>query len=128
MWNSLPDEVVSGDPLHPLLYMDDRGDTYTYHLQPMFYAVFFILLVELLERFCFYGINYTQTSYLTGVYNRDWNADMESVAASSYVSISTAMAYTFPFAGALAADSYMGDYNTILIGALCFRNLKLIKN
>ena len=29
-------------------------------------AVFFILLIEMLERFSFYGINYTTTAYLTG--------------------------------------------------------------
>jgi len=84
-------------------------------------AVFFILLVEMLERFSFYGINYTTTAYLTGEYNDDWNADMPSILASSYVSISTAVAYTTPFLGALLADNLLGEYMTILLGSiLCY--------
>lgn len=117
---TLPPEVLSGDPLRPLLFIDERGDSYKYHLQPMKYSVMFILIVELLERFSFYGINYTQTSYLTGAYNDDWSAEMQAVQAASYVSVSVAMAFTFPFAGAVLADSFLGDYNSILVGSLCF--------
>eukprot|EP00980_Cylindrotheca_fusiformis_P003157 scaffold721_cov131-Cylindrotheca_fusiformis.AAC.47 len=87
----LPEECLSGNKRRPLRHVTENGQEYTYALQPMFYSVIFILLVELLERFSFYGVNYTQTSFLTGVYNRDWNAGMSSVAASSYVSISTAV-------------------------------------
>jgi POT family proton-dependent oligopeptide transporter len=80
----------------------------------------FILIVELLERFAFYGLNYTQTLYLTGVYNYEWNADMTAVGAASYVSISIAIAYTSPFFGAILADSLLGDYWTIIVGSLGF--------
>lgn len=118
--DSLPDECLSGDPVHPLLFTDSRGDTYKYNLNPMAYSVIYILVVELLERFAFYGINYTQAAYLTGAYNRDWNADMEAVQASSYVSVSTAIAYTMPFVGALLADCYLGEYYTIAVGAILF--------
>jgi POT family proton-dependent oligopeptide transporter len=84
-------------------------------------SVILILLVEMLERFCFYGINYTTTAYLTGEYNDDWNADLPSIQASSYVSISTAVAYTTPFLGALLADNFLGEYVTILLGCcLCY--------
>lgn len=72
----------------------------------------------MMERFSFYGINYTTTAYLTGEYNDDWNADMPSVIASSYVSISTAVAYTTPFLGALLADNMLGEYMTILLGCV----------
>ena len=82
-------------------------------------SVIMILLVEMLERFCFYGINYTTTAYLTGEYNDDWNADMPSIQASSYVSISTAVAYTTPFVGAMLADVLLGEYITILLGCCC---------
>ena len=51
-------------------------------------------------------------------YNDDWNADMPSIIASSYVSISTAVAYTTPFLGALLADNLLGEYMTILLGSL----------
>lgn len=101
--------------------MDEAGNEYRYYLNPMKKAVLFILLVEMLERFSFYGINYTTTAYLTGEYNDDWNADMPSILASSYVSISTAVAYTTPFLGALLADNLLGEYLTILLGSiLCY--------
>lgn len=45
---------------------------------------------------------------------------MSSVEASSYVSISVAVAYTTPFLGAFLADSIFGDYNSLLIGSVCF--------
>lgn len=115
---SLPDFCLSGVKKRPLRHVNEKGDVSTYHLQPMFYSVIFILLVELLERFSFYGIQYTQTSYLTGAYNRHWNAGMTAVGASSYVSISTAVAYTMPFVGAYLADALMGDYFAILFGAI----------
>lgn len=115
---NLPDFCLSGNKERPLRHVNERGGISTYALQPMFYSVIFILLVELLERFAFYGIQYTQTSFLTGAYNHNWNAGMTAVGASSYVSISTAVAYTMPFVGAYLADALMGDYASILFGAV----------
>ena len=63
---ALPPELLSGDADRPLLHVDEAGNEYKYYLDPMRRAVFFILLVEMLERFSFYGINYTATAYLTG--------------------------------------------------------------
>lgn len=83
----LPDFCLSGNKERPLRHVNEKGDISTYALQPMFFSVVFILLIELLERFAFYGIQYTQTSFLTGAYNRNWNAGMTAVGASSYVSI-----------------------------------------
>ena len=46
---------------------------------------------------------------------------MPSILASSYVSISTAVAYTTPFFGAILADNLLGEYMTILLGSiLCY--------
>lgn len=46
---------------------------------------------------------------------------MPSILASSYVSISTAVAYTTPFLGALLADNILGEYMTIFLGSvLCY--------
>jgi POT family proton-dependent oligopeptide transporter len=118
----LPEECLSGEPAtaRPLLHITEFGSKTHHALQPMMYSVAFILIIELLERFAFYGINYTQTSFLTGVYDRYWNAGMESVTASTYVSISVAVAYTTPFLGAYMADSALGDYRSILVGSVCF--------
>ena len=115
---NVPEECLSRNKQRPLRHVTEDGQVHHYALQPMYYSVVFILLVELLERFSFYGVNYTQTSFLTGVYNRDWNAGMDSIGASSYVSISTAVAYTMPFLGAFLADAVLGDFLTILCGAL----------
>lgn len=115
---TLPDICRSGNKERPLRHVNEKGQVSTYALAPMFYSVIFILLVELLERFSFYGVNYTQTSFLTGVYDSHWNAGMTSVGASSFVSISTAVAYTMPFVGAILADSLLGDYWSILFGAV----------
>lgn len=115
----LPPEFKSNDPSRPLQHTEENGETYQYSLRPMFYSVQYILLVELLERFCFYGINYTQTAYLTGVYDDEWNADYTAVQASSLVSLCIALAYTSPFWGATLADATpLGEYGTILLGGL----------
>lgn len=86
--------------------------------KPLFYCVLLILAVECFEKFSFYSICYTQTMYLTGVYNADWNAGLTSVDAASFVAISTAVAYTTTFVGATLADGVWGEYTTILVGAL----------
>jgi POT family proton-dependent oligopeptide transporter len=116
----VPEDCLSGDKERPLLHIDDLGNKYHYALKPMVYSVILILIVELLERFSFYGIYYTQTLFLTGAYNKDWNAGFASVKASSFVSISTMVAYTTPFVGAFLADSLWGDYKSILFGLFFF--------
>jgi POT family proton-dependent oligopeptide transporter len=116
----LPIECLSGDPERPLRHVDEFGKISHYALQPMLYSVVFILLVEVLERFAFYGTIYTQTSYLTGAYDDDWNAGMDAVSASSYVSVSIAVAYTTPFLGAYLAGRILGDYWSIIVGLLVF--------
>ena len=118
--STLPPECLSGLMDRPLQHFHEDGITIsTYALHPMMYSVFVILLMEGMERFAFYGINYTQTSFLTGEYNPNWNANMDAIEASSYVSISVAVAYTTPFIGAYLADQWLGDYYTILTGILC---------
>ena len=69
----------------------------------------------------FTSLAFLLLSIITSRYNDDWNADMPSILASSYVSISTAVAYTTPFLGALLADNLLGEYLTILLGSsLCY--------
>ena len=106
----------------PLLHTDAQGNEYTYALNPMMYSVFLILVLELLERFSFYGLYMSQTNYLTGSYDAydEWNPNMTSMEAASLISLSTAIAYTVPFIGGMMADAYLGDYRTILVGVVCF--------
>jgi dipeptide/tripeptide permease len=118
---AVPDEYLSGDFHRPLLHTDAYcGSKYKYALKPLFYSAIFILLIELLERFSYYGIVNTQTPYLVGQYNPSWNANMTGVEASSYVSGSTAIAYSVPFLGGIIADAFLGDYFTIIVGTLVF--------
>lgn len=81
--SGLPEESLSGDAARPLQHYDEDGKIFRYALRPMLYSVTMILLCEGVERFAFYGINYTQTSYLTGAYDDDWNAGMDAIPASS---------------------------------------------
>lgn len=111
----LPDEYLSDHPHRPLLNRDEYGNEYKYALRPLFHSAIFILLIELLERFSYYGVAFTQTSYLTGTYG-SWNAGMTSVQATSFVSASIAVAYTAPFLGGILADGLLGDYWEILLG------------
>ena len=112
------DEMIKIE--RPLRHVDDMGNEYFYSLKPMQYSVIFILIVELFERFAFYGIYYTQTLFLTGAYNEDWNAGFTSVKAASFVSMSTMVAYTTPFIGAFVSDSLFGDYKSLMVGLLVF--------
>ena len=66
----------------------------------------------------FVRVSPTQTTFLTGAYDKQWNVGMTSIEASSCVSRSTAMAYSSPFIGALLADCLLGDYWVILLGML----------
>ena len=62
------DASTTNENFRPLLHVDANGNEYTYYLRPMTTSVMYILLIEIMERFCFYGINYTTTAYLTGEY------------------------------------------------------------
>jgi hypothetical protein len=117
---TLPEECLSGEKERPLRHVDDLGHAYSYSLTPMTYSVINILMVELNERFSYYSICYTMTLFLTGAYNEDWNAGFTSIKAASFVSVSTMVAYSTPFIGAMFADSILGDYKSILMGLLLF--------
>jgi dipeptide/tripeptide permease len=117
----LPDDCLSGDPKRPLLFIDSySGSTYKYALQPLFYSVGFILIIEILDTFSYYGIVNTETQYLQGEYSPSWNANMTSVQAASYVSAGTAIAYSVPFLAGIIADGFLGEYFTILFGTCIF--------
>ena len=96
----LPEKYLSNDPKRPLL-LEDRGESYTFALNPVTYSVMAILVIECLERLAYYGINNTETAFLTGIYDPNWTAGMTAVSAVSYTSASIAIAYTSPFIGGI---------------------------
>mmetsp|Transcript_13436 Transcript_13436/g.23152 ORF Transcript_13436/g.23152 Transcript_13436/m.23152 type:complete len:581 (-) Transcript_13436:85-1827(-) len=129
--NNLPDDIsseeqlsvvpavyLSGDPKRPLLSVDAAGNSYTHVLKPMRSCVMLILMMELLERLSYYGINFTQTAYLTGSYG-DWSPQLDSVTASSWTLTATAIAYSVPFLGAIISDGFIGNYYTIIFFTSC---------
>jgi len=116
----LPEEFLSDDPRRPLFNKDADGSKYNYALRPMFYSVILILLIEGLERFAYYGINFSQTNYLIGKYDPTWNANMTSVQATSFVSATIGLAYSAPFVGGVLADGLLGDYWEIIFGIVFF--------
>ncbi|KAL7550727.1 hypothetical protein ACHAWF_013962, partial [Thalassiosira exigua] len=115
--DGIPAKYLSSNRRRPLLFLADDGGRYKYALKPLTYSVLFVLLIEALERFSYAGIASTKEQYLIGGYNPEWNANMTSVQASSFVSGSTALANVAPFIGGIVADGVLGDYYNILFGA-----------
>ena len=76
-------------------------------------TTYFILVVELCERFCYYGLRSVLVLFLKDYYG------LNEKEASSYYHIFGAMAYGFPMVGAIISDTYWGRYKTI-------RNIGLI--
>jgi hypothetical protein len=99
---SVSHEFLSGNPIRPLLSRDVDGNEYYHYLRPMLNAAAFIMLVEGLERFCFFGVSYTQTSFLEGAYNANnqgWSPNMSTSAAVGLTSLKMGLAFTYPFFG-----------------------------
>lgn len=117
---NIPEKYLSNDPKRPLQQINADGSISKYALNPLLYCVLFILVIELLERFSFYGLQNSQLEYLVGGYNPDWNAGMSAADASSFTSASAAMVYMSPFLGGILADGLFGDYWGILFGTSFF--------
>jgi len=106
--DKVPDKYLSGDPKKPLVLKVAPNESYTYALNPVKYCVLAILTIEGLERLAYYGINNTETEFLTGAYNDEWNPGLSPSAAAAFTSSSVAIAYTTPFLGGIIADGAIG--------------------
>lgn len=115
----LPEKYLSDDPKRPLLLTID-GQSFKYALKPLYYSAAIVLIIELFERLAFYGINNTQTEFLTGGYNPNWSPDMQPVVASSYTQLAYNIAYAAPFLGGIVADGWLGDFWGIVTGVVVF--------
>jgi len=101
-------EFRSEDPKRPLAFMDKDGTQYTHKLNRMWSCVLLIFIVEAIQQFSYQGVKVTQTAYLTGQYNQEWNAGMAGVDVASLDNLSTAIAYSLPVIGAILADYFIG--------------------
>jgi POT family proton-dependent oligopeptide transporter len=117
----LPDEYKSGELRRPLKATDDRtGEEHRYALRPLLFSASFILALHLSESFSYYGVEAITTPFLVGQYDANWNANLTSVEASSYVSGLATISATVPFVSGALADGLLGDYWVILLGAGLF--------
>ena len=119
--DGVPECYKTGDVVKPLRFVDENGQVRLFVLNPMHHAVY-ILSIEVLERFGYYGLNFTVAAFLMGLYSdsADWNPGFSAVRASSDTSLSIFIAYASAFVGAYLADHVVGDYWAVIIGVLVF--------
>ncbi len=116
------DTIPSSTPL--LLDEDDKNE-YPHVEQPSISSttsgsIFILLLFGAIERGCYYGIMYTQNSFLEGMYDENWSPDVNTRTSLEITSLTMTLAFTYPFIGAILADSFLGNYWTILISTVFF--------
>ncbi|KAJ9086739.1 hypothetical protein DSO57_1000998 [Entomophthora muscae] len=76
------------------------------------WEVFFILPIELCERFSFFGTRTLLNQYLKAGFG------MSDEQAKSYVHLFNGLVCMFPVVGAVISDSYLGKFNSVAIFSL----------
>ena len=71
-------------------------------------------MLEVMDEFS--GSGATLVLYLQGDYTaQSWSSEMTPIEAGNCVSLSQALVYTTPFLVAIIADSFIGNYRTLLV-------------
>ncbi|XP_042486060.1 protein NRT1/ PTR FAMILY 5.4-like [Macadamia integrifolia] len=77
-------------------------------------SAFFIIWVEVAERFAYYGMSGNLITYLTNVLKEP------TATAAKNVNIWFGISALLPLVGAFMADSYFGRFNTILVSSVIY--------
>lgn len=92
-----------------------------YAANPFTNSILFILALDFLERFAYYGVIFTMPGYLTGYYEPLWNPDFAPFQANGFIAMSQGIGFITPFFTALVADVLIGDYWSInFFTGLCY--------
>ncbi|KAG8530884.1 uncharacterized protein KY384_004241 [Bacidia gigantensis] len=98
-----------------------------YSLPP---RLFLVCIIELSERFCYYGVSGTFNNYIANPYagGPPWNGEDEvpgaigrgTAFASGLQNYWQFWCYVTPIIGAIVADQYLGRYKTIILFSLFY--------
>lgn len=113
---------VSGDEICPLAADDDVvPTTVDFNGRPSvrshsgcWKSASFILVVEVVERFVYYGISSNLVNYLTGPLGQSTSA------AAAAVNAWTGTASLLPLLGGFIADTFLGRYRMIIVASLLY--------
>jgi dipeptide/tripeptide permease len=89
-------------------WTDSTGTTHYYYENPLMKVCSFILIQEMCERLAFYGIVPTLKQFLK-------RYGFDPAGANSFVMLFNGISFMCAFISAVAADTFLGIYRTILV-------------
>ncbi|KAJ4701208.1 Protein NRT1/ PTR FAMILY 5.10 like [Melia azedarach] len=94
--------------------VDDKGRSANRPNSGGWKSAYFIIGVEMAERFAYYGIESNLITYLTGPLGQS------TATAAENVNIWSGTALLMPLLGAFVADSFFGRYRTIVVASVIY--------